>query len=249
MKKVQNYTNKVYRLKRDAAPLSFMLPTRHTRRFPLLWFDEEKGVQRALRYARNQKTPFEDEQDGNAILEPIIFEDGFLRVNKENQVLQQFLEYHPQNGVKFEEVDNSKKATKEVDVMMTQVDALVEAKNLSIEELETLTRVVFNRNPDSVSTQEMKRDMLVYARNNPQEFMSIVSDPILTLQAKVHKFFDEGLLKYRNKNKEVWFNTKTNKTKLCTIPYGEDSIFIVSSFFQSDDGIESLKHLENLLDK
>jgi len=249
MKKVQNYTNKVYRLKRDAAPLSFMLPTRHTRRFPLLWFDEEKGVQRALRYARNQKTPFEDEQDGNAILEPIIFEDGFLRVNKENQVLQQFLEYHPQNGVKFEEVDNSKKATKEVDVMMTQVDALVEAKNLSIEELETLTRVVFNRNPDSVSTQEMKRDMLVYARNNPQEFMSIVSDPILTLQAKVHKFFDEGFLKYRNKNKEVWFNTKTNKTKLCTIPYGEDSIFIVSSFFQSDDGIESLKHLENLLDK
>ena len=249
MKKVQNYTNKVYRLKRDAAPLSFMLPTRHTRRFPLLWFDEEKGVQRALRYARNQKTPFEDEQDGNAILEPIIFEDGFLRVNKENQVLQQFLEYHPQNGVKFEEVDNSKKATKEVDVMMTQVDALVEAKNLSIEELETLTRVVFNRNPDSISTQEMKRDMLVYARNNPQEFMSIVSDPILTLQAKVHKFFDEGFLKYRNKNKEVWFNTKTNKTKLCTIPYGEDSIFIVSSFFQSDDGIESLKHLENLLDK
>jgi hypothetical protein len=249
MKKVQNYTNKVYRLKRDAAPLSFMLPTRHTRRFPLLWFDEEKGVQRALRYARNQKTPFEDEQDGNAILEPIIFEDGFLRVNKENQVLQQFLEYHPQNGVKFEEVDNSKKATKEVDVMMTQVDALVEAKNLSIEELETLTRVAFNRNPDSVSTQEMKRDMLVYARNNPQEFMSIVSDPILTLQAKVHKFFDEGFLKYRNKNKEVWFNTKTNKTKLCTIPYGEDSIFIVSSFFQSDDGIESLKHLENLLDK
>jgi hypothetical protein len=249
MKKVQNYTNKVYRLKRDAAPLSFMLPTRHTRRFPLLWFDEEKGVQRALRYARNQKTPFEDEQDGNAILEPIIFEDGFLRVNKENQVLQKFLEYHPQNGIKFEEVDNSKKATKEVDVMMTQVDALVEAKNLSIEELETLTRVVFNRNPDSVSTQEMKRDMLVYARNNPQEFMSIVSDPILTLQAKVHKFFDEGFLKYRNKNKEVWFNTKTNKTKLCTIPYGEDSIFIVSSFFQSDDGIESLKHLENLLDK
>jgi len=133
--------------------------------------------------------------------------------------------------------------------MMTQVDALVEAKNLSIEELETLTRVVFNRNPDSVSTQEMKRDMLVYARNNPQEFMSIVSDPILTLQAKVHKFFDEGFLKYRNKNKEVWYNTKTNKTKLCTIPYGEDSIFIVSSFFQSDDGIESLKHLENLLDK
>ena len=50
------------------------------RRFPLLWFDEEKGENRALRYARNQKSPFEDEQDGNAIVEPVIFEDGFLRV-------------------------------------------------------------------------------------------------------------------------------------------------------------------------
>ncbi len=55
-----------------------MLASRNSRRFPLLWFDEEKGEQRALRYARNQQSPFEDEQDGNAILEPIVFEDGFF---------------------------------------------------------------------------------------------------------------------------------------------------------------------------
>ena len=52
-----------------------MLPSRNTKRYPLLWFDEDKGVNRPLRYAINQKTPFEDEQDGNAIVEPIIFED------------------------------------------------------------------------------------------------------------------------------------------------------------------------------
>jgi hypothetical protein len=115
MKKNKKYVDKIYKLTRDAAPLSFMLPTRHTRRYPLLWFDEETGNQRALRYARNQKSIFEDEQDGNAIVEPIIFEDGFLRVSKTNQVLQKFLSLHPQNGSRFVEVDLEKDAEAELE--------------------------------------------------------------------------------------------------------------------------------------
>ena len=86
MKKQNKYVDKFYRLKREAAPLSYMLPTRNTRRSPLLHFDTNTGQNRALRYARNQKSPYEDEQDGNVILEPIVFEDGMLRVGKENQV-------------------------------------------------------------------------------------------------------------------------------------------------------------------
>ena len=64
MKKIKKvYEDKVYRLKRDAAPLSYMLSTKHTKRKALLYFDEETGVNRALRYARNQKSIFEDEQE------------------------------------------------------------------------------------------------------------------------------------------------------------------------------------------
>ena len=43
MKTTVQRVDKVYKLTRNAAPLSFMLATRHTRRFPLLWFDPEKG--------------------------------------------------------------------------------------------------------------------------------------------------------------------------------------------------------------
>ena len=132
--------------------------------------------------------------------------------------------------------------------MNIELDAMIEARSLSIAQLETLTRVLFSKDPSRISTDEMKRDILVYAKREPQEFMSIVNDPVLKLQATVHKFFEEGLIKYRNKNKEVWFNTKTNKTRLCTIPFGEDPIYIVSSYFQSDDGVDDLIHLEKLLD-
>ncbi len=248
MKTTTQRVDKVYKLTRNAAPLSFMLATRHTRRFPLLWFDPEKEVNRELRYARNQKSPFVDEQDKNAIIEPIVFEDGFLRVPKNNQILQKFLDVHPHNGVKFKELDKSKDAQEIVEIMNIELDAMIEARSLSIAQLETLTRVLFSKDPSRISTDEMKRDILVYAKREPQEFMSIVNDPVLKLQATVHKCFEEGLIKYRNKNKEVWFNTKTNKTRLCTIPFGEDPIYIVSSYFQSDDGVDDLIHLEKLLD-
>ena len=76
MKKVkEKYVDKAYRLKNHSAPLAYMLASKHTRRSPLLYFDEESGQNRPLRYAKNQKSPFEDEQDGNVVLEPIVFED------------------------------------------------------------------------------------------------------------------------------------------------------------------------------
>jgi hypothetical protein len=231
MKTTVQRVDKVYKLTRNAAPLSFMLATRHTRRFPLLWVDPETGINRELRYARNQSSPFVDEQDDNAIIEPVIFEDGFLRVTKNNQVLQRFLDVHPHNGVKFKELDNAKDAQQVLENINIELDAMIEARSLSISQLETLTRVLFQKDPSRISTDEMKRDILVYAKREPEDFMSVINDPVLKLQATVHKLFEQGLI-----------------TRLCVIPFGEDPIYIVSSYFQSDDGIEALKVLENLME-
>ena len=103
-KKQAVLTDKVYRLKRRITPLSYMIQSKSTRKKPLLYFDGQTN--RELRYARNQKSPFLEEQDGNAVLEPIIFESGLLLVPKSNPVLQEFLSYHPGNGGVFELVDN-----------------------------------------------------------------------------------------------------------------------------------------------
>ena len=106
MKKNKNvFVAKTYKLTKEAAPLSFMLPIRHTKRFPLMWFDEDKGINRELRYSANQKSIYRDEQDENVLLSPVIFEDGFLYVDKTNQILQKFLLYHPLNGKIFIEIN------------------------------------------------------------------------------------------------------------------------------------------------
>lgn len=240
--------DKIYKLKSGAAPISFTLPSRNNKRFPLLWFDETNNINRPLRYAINQKSPFEDEQDGNAIVEPIIFDDGFLHVPKNNPVLQSFLHYHPLNGVSFIEVDNEKDASKELEKLTNEVDALIVARKLDVKEMETIARVLFGKDPSLLTTSELKRDILVFAKRYPSEFLSSANDPMLKLQSDIRMFFDKKLLHFRNNMKEVWLNTMTNKKRMLSIPYGEEPYSTVTSYLKSDEGIEILKMLENSVD-
>jgi hypothetical protein len=239
--------NKVYRLKRKNTPIAFMIPGRGNSRNPLLYWDEERGENRPLRYARNQKTPFEDEQDGNAVVEPIVFEDGFLSVPKTNPVLQEFLHYHPMNGVKYEEVNEERDAGAEVEQLNLEVDALVECKNMNIEALEHVSRVLLGIDPSRITTSELRRDMLIYVRRDPETFLRVVNDPDLKLQSKSQRFFDDSLLSFRRNKTEIWFNGPTNKKKLVTIPFGEDPVALATSYLLSDEGLDHLRALDVLI--
>lgn len=238
--------DKVYKLL-NGSPLSYTLASRNHPRFPLMWFDEDKRQNRALRYAVNQKSPFEDEQDGNAIVEPITFEDGFLSVPRTNPVLQEFLSLHPLNGIAFVEVDEEKEAEAQVSDMNAEIDALIAARELSIEQIETLTRVMFGKDPSLYPTDVLKRDILVYAKSEPREFLNIINDPELSYQSKVYLFFENKLLALRNNDKEVWFNTSTNKKKMLSVPFGEDPYEVVGHYLKSDEGLDALKMLETIL--
>ena len=249
MKKTKTAVAKQYRLKGDVAPLCFMLASNHNKRSSLLYFDEEKGTNRPLRYARNQKSPFEDEQDGNAILEPVVFEDGFLNVDRSNQVLQEFLSYHPGNGMIFEEIDNKKDAAEELEIEELILDAQLLARDLDIAMLETVARVLLGSNADKLSTAELKRDILVFSRNYPEDFIDVLNDPALQMYDDVVQFFGTQLLLMKNQNRDVYFNLAKNKSKMLTLPYGEEANDIVASYFQTDEGVETYKLLKNTMKK
>ena len=250
MKKVKDkYADKAYRLLSKRIPLTYMLASRNTSRSPLLWFDDEKGVNRPLRYARNQKSPFEDEQDGNAVLEPIIFEDGMLSVPRTNQTLQKFLYYHPSNGKVFEEINNEKDAAEKLAYVELGLEAQILAKGLSGDRLLTVCRVLMGGSADKLTTSELKRDILLYAKDSPEDFLQTVNDPMLNLYGDVVQFFNNTWLVLKNNGKDVYFNLPKNKNKLLSVPFGEDHYYIVASFFQGDDGIETYKLLSKRLKK
>jgi len=152
------------------------------------------------------------------------------------------------NGSIFVEVDNERDAAKEVENLNSEVDALIEARNLTVEQLEILGRVLFGKDTTKMTTAELKRDMLVYAKKSPHNFLNAIKDPMLKLQSNVHRFFDAKVLVFKNNRKDVFFNTASNKKKMITIPYGQDPMYVVASYLQSDDGIEVLKFLETELE-
>ena len=213
----------------------------------IFWFDEEKGYERELKYNRNQKTPFEDEQDDNAILEPVVFEDGFLRVPKTNPVLQWFLSLHQGFGSIFEEVDTEKDATQEVFNMDVELDAEVAARDMSIEVAESLARVILGSNVDRMKSNEIKRDIRMYARRNPVEFLEMLDDPMVKLQSLSQKALDSNTLTLKNKGRDVYFNLKDNKKKMITVPFDEKPVSAIAAYLQTDDGIEVMQMLEKKL--
>lgn len=245
MKNTQVLKDKTYRLKGKKAPIVFILNSRNSRRKPLLYFDGTRN--RALRYSSNQASPFEDQQDDNAIIVPVVFEDGMLFVPKTNPVLQEFLSMHPGHGTIFEEIDNEKDATVDVDILDAQLEAQLAARDLDIEMLETIGRIGLSLNVDKMSTAELKRDIRLYARNNPQDFLNTLNDPMLKLQGLASNCLSQGLLLIKNKNKDIYFNLPSNKKKLLSIPFGDSAVHTLATFFQTDDGVELMSMLENKL--
>ncbi len=97
------YKDRNYYLIGNKTPLTYTIPSRHSRRYPLVWFDPELGYERELRYATNQSSIFVDEQEGQVTLKHIVFDKGHLMVKKEQRNLQEFLAHHPHNNVVFKE--------------------------------------------------------------------------------------------------------------------------------------------------
>jgi hypothetical protein len=236
--------DRVYVLKRKTFPISFMLSSRNTRNKPLLYFDEEKKINRTLRYARNQKSPFEDEQDGNFILEPIIFEDGILSVPRNNFVLQQFLALHPDNGSIFEEFDTVKDASDELDKLDLEFEAQMIARGLDINTREAVGRILLGNRVDKLTSEELKRDIIVFAKRNASKFIDLVNDPELRLRNIAARALAENIFVLKNQKRDIYYNLPDNKKKLMGIPFGSDPIDVLASFLQSDDGIEIYKILD-----
>ena len=239
--------DRIYRLTSQATPLSFMLAARNTRRSPLMYWDGK--VNRPLRYSPNQKTPFEDDQDKNVILEPIVFEDGFLNVPRTNPVLQEFLSFHPGNGGVFVEVDTAKDAAKEVKELNYEVDALIAAKDMNIRMAESICRTLLGADVSRMSTAEIRRDLLVYARQHPQDLLNALDDPGLQIKDIASQAMQQGLLQFRNQKRDVYFNLPKNKKRMMAIPFNEEPMGAISSFFQTDEGIEVHMMLEKKLNE
>jgi len=223
--------------------LTFTIPSKHTRKHALLYFDEDKKEQREIRYATNQNSVFVDEQKGEATLGHIVFRDGVLAVPKSKQNLQKLLSlYHPLRNKSYYEFDPVEVAVDELDVLNLQVDALNAARNVDINMAEAIMRVEVGSRVNEMSSKELKRDLLIFARNNPELFIELVNDENVELRNFAIKAVEANIIDLSQDQR--FFTWASNGKKLMTVPFDENPYSAMAAFFKTDEGVEIFKSIE-----
>ena len=236
------YKDRTYVLKGRKTPLVYAMNSKHTQRKPLLYFDKELGYQRELRYATNQPTPFVDEQKGTSTLGRIMFRDGTLTVKKEDVTLQKLLSlYHPYKDKVYTEFDPVQVSTNELDWIELEFKAVSLAREMDITEAEGVLRTEFGSKVTELSSSELKRDLLIFAKRNPGLFIELATDENVQLRNVGARAVEQGILRLSQDQRT--FTYGESNRKLMTVPFDEHPYSALAAFFKTDEGMEVYKAL------
>ena len=239
------YKDKLYELTGRHQPILNKIPSRHTRKNPLMWFDKEKGYNRELRYATNQKSPFVDEQIGPATLGHIAFRNGKLFVEGKQQNLIKFLERHPLNGKLFKEHDKVEIAEDQLDFLEFQVDSMKYAKDMEIEQAEAILRVEIGSEVSKMTTKEIRRDLIIMAQRSPKMFLDLVQDDNIMLRNIGIKATEAKILELTQDQRT--FKWASNGRKLFEVPHEEHPYSALAAWFKTDEGMAAFATIEKRL--
>tara|TARA_Y100000004_G_scaffold19132_1_gene19684 strand:+ start:5697 stop:6506 length:810 start_codon:yes stop_codon:yes gene_type:complete len=233
--------DRVYYLKGKRKPL-----TRTIKSGGFYHFDEDKGYEREIMYCPNQKTVFVDEMQGQKKREHIVFRAGVLFVPKNKVTLQKILSiYHPYKDTIYYEEKPELNATVQVDNIELELEALNAAQSLDIDMAEAVMRVEVGSKVSNMSSKELKRDLFIFAKRNPQLFLDVVNDENIQLRNFGIKATEMGIIKLSSDQRT--FNWGSTGRKLMTVPFDEHPYSALAQWFKTDEGIEIYSNIEKRL--
>jgi len=235
------FKDRLYYLKNGKTPLTYLI-----RGSNIFYFDEEKGYERELKYTSNQRTCFVDEMKGEQRLEHIIFTNGYLHVPKNKVVLQKLLSlYHPHKDTLFEEDKPVAKAKDDIDYLEMEIEALNIAKDMDIDMAEAIMRVEIGSGVSKLSSKELKRDLLLFAKKNAGLFLELASDDNVQLRNFGIRAVEHHIIKLSQDQRT--FTWGSNDRKLMTVPFDEHPYSALAAWFKTDEGMEVYSSIEKRL--
>jgi hypothetical protein len=230
--------DKVYYLKGRMKPLS-----RSIKSSGVYYFDEKLGYERELKYCENQRTPFVDEMKGDQRLSHIVFRNGALHVTREKQTLQKLLSlYHPHKDTIYYEHKPQAIAESQLDWLEFEVEALGIAKDMDIDMAEAIMRVEKGSDVSKMSSKELRRDLLLFAKQNPKLFLDLVSDDNIQLRNFGIRATEMGIIKLSQDQR--YFMWGSTDRKLMTVPFDEHPYSALAAWFKTDEGMEIYSNIE-----
>ena len=133
----------------------------------------------------------------------------------------------------------------ELDYLEVEADALVLARTLDIDKMEAIMRVELGSKVAEMSSKELKRDLLIFAKRNPALFLDLVNDENIVLRNFGIKATEMGILKLSSDQRT--FSWGSNDRKLMTVPFDEHPYSALAAWFKTDEGMEIYSNIEKRL--
>ena len=185
-------------------------------------FDPQENRIREIRYCPNEPSIYREEQSENARRESIVFIEGrkFARPDQPNLI--EFMDTHPENkangGTLFELVNKEKKAEVEVEKEFLVADAVMMIRNKDLDELLGVA-VALAIDVDR-PVNEIKHDLLVFAKKSPQKFIESFDNPVVEMKTKLKMAEKYQIIKLSSDGVK-WYDT--NKL-IVSVPAGKDPL-------------------------
>ena len=212
---------------------------------PVSVYDSASDSIRAIRYNPREDTIYVEEQTSKPMKQPIIFENGKLWVRRNQPNLKKFLDMHPTNeangGNMFRKVDLEKNAQVDLNQEFEAVDAIMLLREKPLSDILAVA-TAFAVNTER-PVDEIKHDLMQFAKRNPRVFIEAFDNPVIEAKAKIRKAMDMGIINH-SKGHVMW--TDTNK-HIVAVPVGQDAVDVFTRFCMTETGSIVLDEIERQL--
>ena len=96
-----------------------------------------------------------------------------------------------------------------------------------------------------MSSAEIKRDLYLFAKNNPVLFLELVNDDNVQLRNLAIKASEVGIIVLSQDQRT--FAWGSNGKKLMTVPFDENPYSAFAAYLKTDEGVEVFKSIEKKL--
>ena len=175
-----------------------------------------------------------------------LFRNGTLTVTKAQQNLQKLLSlYHPLKDKKYKEFDPVVEAVDDLDYIEITIEALNAAREMEIDLAEAILRVEVGSKVNKMSSKEIKRDLLIYAKDNPKLFLELANDENVQLRNVAINAAEMGIIKLSQDQRT--FSIANTGRKIMNVPFDENPYSAMAAYFKTDEGVELYKTIQKKL--
>ena len=119
------------------------------------------------------------------------------------------------------------------------------AHAMDVDQLEAILRVEMGSSVNNLSSKELKRDGVLFAKRNPDLFLNLANDENVVLRNFAIVAVENNIISLEDDQRT--FKWRSNGRKLMTVPFEENPYSAMAAWFKTDEGLEVYKSIEKKL--